>query len=118
MPASPGVPPQTRAIPPGAPPPPPQGTPELPSQPIMIRIAPEPAPNEAQKLGKVIVGSFGLTGVLLIGALVTGALVASAWILWRRGHRTYDVDAPPSLGPVPLGGPTDATASPPSARDQ
>lgn len=84
----------------------------------MIRIAPEPAPNEAQKLGKVIVGSFGLTGLLVAAALVTGALVASAWILWRRWRRTYDVDSPPTIGPVPLGGNRDASAPPPSSPDR
>jgi hypothetical protein len=85
----------------------------------MIRIAPEPAPNEAQQLGKVIVGSFGLTGMLVVGALVTGALVASAWILWRRWRRTYDVDAPPSIGPMPLGGAArETSARPPSSPDR
>lgn len=113
------MPPQTRATPPAAPPPPPQGAPELPGTPIMIRVAPEPAPNEAQKLGQVIVGSFGLTGLLIIGALAVGTIVAAAWILWRRWRRTYDVDAPPTFGPVPLGGPpTDASAPPPSSPDR
>lgn len=80
----------------------------------MVQVSRPPA--EGGNLGNVMVGAFGLTGALVISALVFGVLLASVWILWRKFRRTYDSDAPPSLGPVPLS--PDATTRPPSSPDQ
>ena len=63
----------------------------------------QPKDTQKHQLGDVIVGSFGLTGALVLGAIVAGLLLATLWIVWRKLRRTYDTDAPPSIGSVPLG---------------
>lgn len=80
----------------------------------MVQID-RPAP-ERDTLKDVIVGSFGLTGALVLAAVVSGAVLAGIWIIWRRWRRTYEHDAPPSLGSVPLG--PDAPKRPPSSQDR
>lgn len=66
----------------------------------------QPRDTAKHQFGDVIVGSFGLTGALVIAAVVSGMLLAGLWILWRRARRTFDTDAPPSIGSVAIG--TDA----------
>jgi len=80
----------------------------------MVQVSRPPA--ERDNLGQVMVGAFGLTGALIIAALVFGIVLASVWILWRKFRRTYDHDAPPSLGPVPLA--PESLTRPPSSPDQ
>ncbi len=84
-----------------------------PLHPFMVQID---RPQERETLKDVIVGSFGLTGALVLAALVSGTTLAAIWILWRKWRRTYEHDAPPSLGPVPLG--PDSPTRPPSSQDQ
>lgn len=62
----------------------------------------QPRDTAAHQLGDVIVGSLGLTGAMVLAAVVSGALLGALWILWRKARRTFDTDAPPSIGPVPL----------------
>lgn len=80
----------------------------------MVQVQRPPA--ERDTLQNVIVGSIGLTGALVLGAVVAGTTLAGLWIVLRKWRRTYDHDAPPSMGPMPLS-PTDATR-PPSSQDQ
>ena len=90
------------------------------AQPFMIDVSRPPA--ERESLPNVIVGAFGLTGAIVLGAIVSGVALSSVWIAWRRWRRTYDVDAPPSLGSVALdpgGLESDGSATrPPSSPDQ
>lgn len=87
-------------------PPPAQGAP-LDS--FIVQVQPQQqAPDNSVK--NVIVGAFGLTGALVIGAVLSGAVLAGLWILWRKARRTYDTDAPPTLGSVPIA--PDATRRP------
>ena len=63
----------------------------------------QPADTAKHQLGDIIVGSFGLTGALVLAAVLSGTLLAGLWILWRKSRRTFDTDAPPTIGSVPLG---------------
>jgi len=63
----------------------------------------QPTDSTKHHLGDVIVGSFGLTGALILAAVVSGTVLASLWILWRKARRTFDTDAPPSIGSVAIG---------------
>ncbi len=82
-------------------PPPTQGSGHKPlPEPFMIQIA--PAKPERENFQQVIVGAFGLTGALVLAAVVSGVALAGLWILVRKWRRTYDYDAPPSLGSVEL----------------
>jgi hypothetical protein len=45
----------------------------------------EPEPNDAQRIVDVIVGSFGLVGVLAVGAIVVGVIVGGV-LLWLRSR--------------------------------
>ena len=63
----------------------------------------QPKDTVKHQFGDMIVGAFGLTGALVLAAVLSGLLLASLWILWRKARRTFDTDAPPSLGSVPLG---------------
>jgi hypothetical protein len=78
---------------------------QLPSRPTDNAIIVKVQPDDTAKhqLGDVIVGSFGLTGALVLGAIVSGTVLAGLWILWRKARRTFDTDAPPSIGSVPIG---------------
>jgi hypothetical protein len=71
------------------------------SQPFFIEV--QPAKPEQENLGNVIVGAFGLTGALVLGAVLSGTVLAGLWIVWRKWRRTYETDAPPTLGKTPLG---------------
>jgi hypothetical protein len=79
--------------------------PQQPSRPtdnaIIVQV--QPTDSAKHQLGDIIVGSFGLTGALVLGAIVSGTLLAGLWIVWRKARRPFDTDAPPTLGSVPIG---------------
>lgn len=77
----------------------------------MVQVS-QPPPDSAS-VKDVIVGALGLTGALVLAAVVSGAVLGGLWIFWRKWRRTYDNDAPPSLGSVPI-----SPTRPPSSRDQ
>jgi hypothetical protein len=54
--------------------------PALQQAPIIVRIAPKRDPTG---LADVLLGSLGLTGVLVLGALIAGALVAGVLFALR-----------------------------------
>ena len=68
---------------------------------FIVKVQPSDTPQH--QLGDVIVGAFGLTGALILAAVVSGTLLGGLWILWRKARRTFDTDAPPSIGSVPIG---------------
>ena len=88
--------------------------PQTAPQPFMVQID-RPAPAR-ETVKDVIVGSFGLTGALVLAAILCGGVLAGIWILWRRWRRTYERDAPPSLGSVPID--PDAAKRRPSNQDR
>lgn len=88
---------------------------QAPNEPFMVQVSPPAPPRE--DLRGVLVGAFGLTGALVLAAVVSGAVLASVWIVWRNWRRTFDSDAPPSLGSMPLS-PDRPTTRPPSSQDQ
>ena len=53
-----------------------------PSAPIMVHVVQEPV--ESTTLSDVLVGSFGLTGALLVVALVAGLVLGGLLIGFRR----------------------------------
>jgi len=67
---------------------------------FIVRV--QPADTAKHQLGDIIAGSIGLTGALVLAAVLSGTLLAGLWILWRKARRTFDTDAPPSIGSVPL----------------
>lgn len=57
-----------------------------PSKPIIVKIVEPPAKGELQGLADVLLGSVGLTGVIVLGALLLGLVFASVlfWVRWRK----------------------------------
>ena len=53
-------------------------------EPYVIDIA-ESQPSDAERIVDVLVGSFGLVGVLAIGALLIGVLIGGV-LLWLRSR--------------------------------
>ena len=89
----------------------PSAAPQVPANTFIVQVS-RPAP-ERTDIKDVLVGAFGLTGTIVVGAILSGAVLASLWIVWRKWHRTYDHGAPPSLGPVPLSSSTTPETTPP-----
>ena len=53
-------------------------------EPYVIDIA-ESRPSDAERIVDVLVGSFGLVGVIAIGALLIGGLIGGV-LLWLRSR--------------------------------
>lgn len=78
-----------------------QQTPQSTDNAFIVKV--QPTDSTKHQLGDVIVGSIGLTGAMVLAAVVSGTLLAALWILWRKARRTFDTDAPPTIGSVPIG---------------
>lgn len=99
------------APPPG--PPPTYAEPQYTQQPFMVQVS---RPNDDRNaLKNLIVGSFGLTGALVIGALVAGTIVAGVLIGWRKLRRGGRSEGPPTIGQIPL---SPGATRPPSSQDR
>jgi membrane protein CcdC involved in cytochrome C biogenesis len=61
--------------------------------PIVVDVVKQPPVAEEITMADVIVGAFGLTGVIMLSALVVGAIVGAIFI-WIK--RTRDAAAPPA----------------------
>ena len=57
----------------------------LQSKPIIVKIIPPEAKSELSGLADVLLGSLGLTGVIVIAAVVLGAALA-ALMFWVRSR--------------------------------
>ena len=55
---------------------------QQPSQPVLVKIIEEPARQTTA--ADVLIGAFGLTGVLILIALLCGAAFGGLFILYRR----------------------------------
>jgi hypothetical protein len=58
-----------------------------PSGPIIVKIIEPPANSELNGLADVLLGSLGLTGVIVLGALLLGLVFASV-LFWVRSRQT------------------------------
>jgi hypothetical protein len=67
-------------------------------QPFIVKVIEEP--RKETTFGDVILGAFGITGVLVLIALVFGGLLAFLWIRWHRRHPP-EHDHLPSITVVP-----------------
>ena len=67
-------------------------------QPFIVKVIEEP--RKETTFGDVIIGAFGITGVLVLIALVSGGLLAFLWIRWHRRHPP-EHDHLPSITVVP-----------------
>ncbi len=56
-----------------------------PSKPIIVKIIETPAKTELQGLADVLIGSLGLTGVIVLAALLLGLVFASV-LFWVRSR--------------------------------
>jgi ABC-type phosphate transport system permease subunit len=57
-----------------------------PSKPIIVKIPQDPPKSELSGLADVLLGSLGLTGVIVIAAVVLGALLAGV-MFWVRSRQ-------------------------------
>lgn len=57
----------------------------LQSKPIIVKIIPPEAKSELSGLADVLLGSLGLTGVIVIAAVVLGAALAAV-MFWVRSR--------------------------------
>jgi hypothetical protein len=57
-----------------------------PSKPIIVKLIEPPAKSDLNGLADVLIGSLGLTGVIVLGALLMGLVFASV-LFWVRSRR-------------------------------
>jgi ABC-type phosphate transport system permease subunit len=58
-----------------------------PSNPIIVRIPQDPPKSELSGLADVLLGSLGLTGVIVIAAVLLGAVMAGV-MFWVRSRES------------------------------
>jgi hypothetical protein len=58
-----------------------------PDKPIIVSIPKDPPKSELSGLADVLLGSLGLTGVIVIAAVVLGAVMAAV-MFWVRSRQT------------------------------
>jgi hypothetical protein len=64
------------------------------NQPFVVTIVPE-TPSEGMTVPDLLIGSMGITGVLVLVALVLGVLFAGVRLGWNRLHPASDDRLPP-----------------------
>ena len=62
------------------------------SGPMIVQLAPKPSPQT--NFADVLIGAFGITGVLVLIALVLGGVVALVLVQWHKRHRPEEDHAP------------------------
>jgi hypothetical protein len=63
------------------------------SQPVMVRVVQEP--TETTGVADVLIGAFGLTGVLILLALLLGAVFGGILIGIKKLRARYDLEPVP-----------------------
>jgi hypothetical protein len=58
-----------------------------PSKPIIVKIIPPEAKSELSGLADVLLGSLGLTGIIVVAAVLAGALMAGV-MFWVRSRES------------------------------
>jgi hypothetical protein len=62
-------------------------------QPVMVHVVQEPV--ESTSVADVLIGAFGLTGVLILVALILGALFGGVLIGIKKLRARYDLEPVP-----------------------
>jgi hypothetical protein len=63
------------------------------SQPYIVTLVDKPTPQTT--FADVLIGAFGITGVLVLVALVLGAVLALVLVKWNQRHRPEENHLPP-----------------------
>lgn len=63
------------------------------SQPYIVTLVDKPTPQTT--FADVLVGAFGITGVLVLIALVLGGILALVLVKWHQRHRPEEDHLPP-----------------------
>jgi hypothetical protein len=71
-----------------------QAAQDTPSKPLVVTIVPA-TPARERTVGDVIIGSLGITGVLVLLALALGVVFAGVRYAWQRRHPPHDDHLPP-----------------------
>ena len=60
------------------------------AQPVMVKVVEQPV--ETTSVADVLIGAFGLSGVLILLAITLGALLGGVLILIKKLRARYDLD--------------------------
>lgn len=66
---------------------------QSPSSPVIVTLVDKP--SQQTTFADVLVGAFGITGVLVLVALVLGGVLALVLVTWNRRHRPEEDHIPP-----------------------
>jgi hypothetical protein len=61
--------------------------------PVIVTLVDKP--SDQTNFADVIIGAFGITGVLLLVAAILGAIVAFGLVKWHQRHRPEEDHLPP-----------------------
>ena len=62
-------------------------------EPVMVRVVEQPV--ESTTVADVLIGTFGLTGALILGAILLGALFGSILIGVKKMREKYNLEPVP-----------------------
>jgi hypothetical protein len=62
-------------------------------EPVMVRVVEQPV--ESTTVADVLIGAFGLTGALILGAILLGALFGSILIGVKKMREKYNLEPVP-----------------------
>jgi hypothetical protein len=68
----------------------------VPINPVIVRVVEAPTPETT--VADILVGAFGIVGVILLAALVVGLIAGAGFIAFRKfRERRHGVDQAPSI---------------------
>jgi len=65
----------------------------LQNTPVIVTLV--DTPSQTTSFGDVILGAFGIAGVLLVVAVALGSIMALGLVRWHRRHRPEEDHVPP-----------------------